>query len=265
MRMKKIDLTAIYILWSRETKRFLRARSRIIGTLAIPLLVLCFLGIGFDKVSIPGLPPNLDYFHFLVPGIIAVTVFHFSMISGISVLWDREFGFLKEIMVAPVSRLSIMLGRIAGGITTALVQGILILLISIIMGFRADIMGFRAENLLFLLLALLTMFLIAVGFMGLGLVFASQIKDIQGFNLIMQFTILPLSFLSASVYPLENLPPLLTRLSLLNPLTYGVNALRKSLLGVSSLPISTSLLVLAIFDFITILLGVYLFEKSESI
>ena len=186
-----INGTAIYILWLREMKRFVRARSRVIGTLAMPLLFLAFLGFGFHSLAIPGIPRDLDYIHFLVPGIIGMTMLFTAMFAGISVLWDREFGFLKEIMVTPVNRVSIVLGRIAGGTTTALIQGMLILGISLFMGFRVIAIAP-------LLLSIVFMLLIATTFIGLGLIFASKMKDIHGFSLIMNFVMFPLFFLSVN-------------------------------------------------------------------
>ena len=131
-----IHKAAIYVLWLREMKRFVRAKSRIIGALAFPLFFLGFLGLGFRRMAIPGLSGDVNYISFLVPGILGMSLLFSSTFGGLSVLWDREFGFLKEIMVAPVSRVSIVLGRIAGGITTAMIQGLLILAISFLIGFR---------------------------------------------------------------------------------------------------------------------------------
>ena len=252
----EINFTAIYILWLREMKRFLRSWSRIVSTLMMPLFFLVFLGFGFKGAFIPGLDQTKDYIHFLVPGVIGMTLISTSMMAGISVLWDREFGFLKEIMVAPVSRISVVFGRIFGGMTTSLIQAILILIISMVMGFK--IPGISS-----FLLAILFMILISSGFIGLGLIFASVMKDIQGFGLIMQMIIFPLFFLSGAIFPLMNLPKFLRYISYLDPLTYGVEGLRKALIGFSFLPFSLSFLLLLFFSIVTIFLGAYLFEKSE--
>ncbi len=194
-----INVTAIYVLWLREMKRFFRAKSRIIGSLSMPLFFLAFMGLGFTRISVPGVQNDVKYINFLVPGIIGMTMLFTSVFAGISVLWDREFGFLKEIMVAPVSRVSIVLGRIAGGATTSLIQGSLILVISIFMGFRG--VGISS-----FLLSVVFMLLISVTFIGLGLIFASKMKDVHGFSLIMNLIIFPLFFLSGALFPLENLP-----------------------------------------------------------
>jgi len=181
-----------------------------------------------------------------------------SMFAGISVLWDREFGFLKEIMVAPVNRISIVIGRIVGGATTSIFQGILILGISILM-------GFKILNISAFLLSVIFMLLISSTFIGLGLIFASKMKDMQGFSLIMNFVIFPLFFLSGALFPLENLPVWIRYISYLDPLTYGVDGLRGALIGVSSFSVLFNLAVLMGFSAVMIFLGAYFFEKSESV
>jgi ABC-2 type transport system permease protein len=253
-----INLTAIYVLWLREMKRFLRAKSRIIGMLAMPLMFLAFMGFGFSGISIPGASGNVNYIHFLVPGIIGMGMLFTSMFAGISVLWDREFGFLKEIMVAPVNRVSIVLGRIAGGATTAVLQGFILLLISIAA-------GFTIPSAYSLLLAVVFMVLIATTFIGLGLVFASKMKDMQGFNLIMNFIIFPLFFLSGALFPLDNLPAFIRTISYIDPLTYGIDGLRASLISFSTFTMAFDFVVLFIFSAVMVFLGTYFFEKSESI
>jgi len=252
-----INTTAIYVLWLREMKRFLRAKSRVIGTLAIPLFFLAFLGLGFGNMNLPGMA-NVDYIYFLVPGIIGMTMLFTSMFAGISVLWDREFGFLKEIMVAPVNRISIVIGRIVGGATTSIFQGILILGISILMGFKISRISAFLVSVIFMLL-------ISFTFIGLGLIFASKMKDMQGFSLIMNFVIFPLFFLSGALFPLENLPVWIRYLSYLDPLTYGVDGLRGILIGVSSFSVLFNFTVLIGFSAVMIFLGAYFFEKSESV
>lgn len=256
--MKKINLNAIYILWLREMKRFLRAKSRIFGMLATPLFFLAFLGTGFAKMPIPGMPRDITYISFLVPGIIGMSMLFTSTFAGTSVLWDREFGFLKEIMVAPVSRLSIILGRIAGSATTSLLQGTVILCASMLMGFK--ILGIPQ-----LLLSIIFMALISITFMGLGLAIASKIKDVQGFGIIINLIMFPLFFLSGALYPLENIPGWLRSLSYIDPLTYGIDGLRGLLIGASSFSVIHDFAILAGFSLLMILLGTYSFGKSESV
>ncbi|MHC1635037.1 MAG: ABC transporter permease [Candidatus Methanospirareceae archaeon] len=251
-----INATAIYVLWLREMKRFIRAKSRVIGTLGMPFFFLAFLGTGFSNVNITG--KGIDYIHFLVPGIIGMTMLFTSMFAGISVLWDREFGFLKEIMVAPVNRISIVIGRVAGGVTTSIIQGVLILGISILM-------GFKLSRIYSIFLSMVFMLLISSTFIGLGLIFASRMRDIHGFSLVMNFVMFPLFFLSGALFPLENLPVWIRYFSYLDPLTYGVDGLRGALIGASSFSITLDFIVLIGFSIVMVLLGAYLFEKSESV
>ena len=256
--MKSNNLQAIYIMWLREMKRFLRSKSRVIGSLMVPFSFLLFMGFGFKSgFNLPGMPQETNYLDFLVPGIIGMTMLFTSTFAGISVLWDREFGFLKEIMVAPVRRSAVVLGRIAGGVTTALIQGILILIISLFM-------GFQVVNPFGLVLAFLFMFLISVGFIGFGVAIASKMKDIHGFSLIMQFIIFPIFILSGAFFPITNLPGWLRLLSYIDPLTYGVDGLRASLINFSQFPISLDLILLFIFGFLMVILGTYLFAKMEA-
>jgi ABC-2 type transport system permease protein len=252
-----INPTAVYVLWLREMKRYFRAKSRILGSLAIPFFFLAFLGMGFNRMAVPGVTRDVNYIRFLVPGIIGMSLLFQSVFAGLSVLWDREFGFLKEIMVAPVSRVSIVLGRIAGGMTTALVQGLLVMGVSLLV-------GFRIRSIAGVFVALVFMALVSTSFIGLGLIFASRIKDMQGYSIIMNFVVFPLFFLSGALYPVSNLPPWLRVLSYFDPLTYGVDGLRGSLISVSSWGIPVNLLVMAGISVLMVFLGAWSFERSES-
>jgi ABC-2 type transport system permease protein len=256
--MSMISWTAVYVLWLREMKRYVRAKSRIIGSLMQPLFFLAFLGLGFNRMAVPGVSSDVNYIRFLVPGILGMTLLFSSSMQGLSVLWDREFGFLKEIMVAPVGRVSIVLGRIAGGTTTTLIQGFLVLVLSIAL-------GFKIRSLPSLALAMLFMILIAFTFIGFGLIFASKMKDMQGFGIIINFIIFPLFFLSGALYPLKNLPWAIRGLSYADPLTYGIDGMRGVLIGVHALPVAADLLILAGFALIMLFLGAWFFEKSESV
>jgi ABC-2 type transport system permease protein len=249
---------AIYVMWLREMKRFIRAKSRVLGTLMMPVFFLAFLGLGFRRMPVPGLGGGLSYLQFLVPGMVGMTLLFSSTMQGLSVLWDREFGFLKEIMVAPVSRVSIVLGRIAGGVTTNLIQAVLILAVS-------AVLGFRPRSAAGLLLGLGFMVLVAFTFIGFGLIFASRMKDMQGFGAVMNFIVFPLFFLSGALYPLDNLPRAVRLISYLDPLTYGIDGLRGALSGVSDLPAAVDLAAMAGFAVIMVVLGAYAFEKSESV
>lgn len=237
-------------------KRTWRAKSRIVATVLMPLFFLAFLGFGLRRASIPGLPEDINYAIFLIPGIIGMTMLFTSTIAGFSFLWDKEFGFLKEIMVTPVSRISIVIGRVVGGATISMFQGLVILFISYIFGFR--IPGIFAFILTFLL-----MLIISFTFIGLGLIFASRMKDIHGFSLIVNFVIFPIFFLSGAIYPLDEMPWFIRILTYIDPLTYGVDGLRNVLIGVSSFPLALDMAVMFIICILFLAIGSYLFEKSE--
>lgn len=252
-----MNFIAIYVLWLREMKRFWRAKSRIVGALAMPLFFLAFLGLGFNRLGIPGLSQGVNYITFLVPGILGMSLLFSSTFGGLSVLWDKEFGFLKEIMVAPVSRIAIVLGRITGGVTTALIQAVMILGVALLM-------GFRPSSWLTLGLAFFFMILISATFLGLGLIFASRMKDMQGFSIVMNFVIFPIFFLSGALYPVENFPVWLRLLAYLDPLTYGIDGLRALLINNSSFSWPVNLGVILVSATVMVILGAYLFEKSEA-
>jgi len=246
-------MSAVYILWLRQIKRYFRSRSRMIGSLAQPLLFLLGLGFGFGPIYQRAGGGN--YLQFLTPGILAMTVMTTAVFSGIEIIWDRQFGFLKETLVAPVSRFQIMIGRTLGGATVALIQGLIVLLISLFFGFQPKIFS--------LPLAFLFMFLIALFFTGLGTAIASVLEDFQGFQLIMQFLIMPLFFLSGALFPLQGLPKVFTVVASLNPLSFGVDGLRSSLINGSHFGLGVDFLILAILTMVVLAVGSFLFSKIE--
>lgn len=254
--MKMGDLAAIYVIWLREMKKYIRNKSRLIGNLMMPFFFLAFLGMGFNSLGIGGLPEGVSYLDFLAPGIVAMTLLFSSMFAGVSILWDRQFGFLKEIMVAPVSRTSIVIGRIFAGMTSGVIQAFIILGISLLMGVRvASIVGVLAS--------VVFIVLIAMSFVGLGISFASKMEDMHGFQLIMNFLIMPAFLLSGALFPLDKLPAWLATLSYLDPLTYGMDGLRALITGSSHLPVLLDFGILGGFCLAMILLAVYLFNKTE--
>jgi ABC-2 type transport system permease protein len=248
----------IYALWLRDVTRFRRAPSRVVGALLTPLLFLVFLGMGFSRAAIPGLPEGVDYLQYIVPGVVGFTMLFGASFAGLAILADRDVGFLKEILVSPVSRSSIVLGRIAGGSTTALVQSLLILLLSIPL-------GFRVREPLLAPLTLVILALLAVTFVGFGIALASQFKDTQGFGILVQFFVLPLFFLSGALYPLSELPLAVRSLAFLNPLTYGVDALRGVLVGTSTYPLALDFAALTVGAVAMVALGAALFERIEAV
>ncbi len=247
-------MNVIYVLWLREVKRYMRSRAQIIGSLAQPLLYLLVLGFGFGAVFQQA--GQGSYLQFVAPGVIAMGVLFTSIFSGIGLLWARQFGFLKETLVAPVPRLQIMAGRTLGGATIAMIQGTLVLVVCMLVGFRPE--SWSAVP-----VALLFMALIAVVFAALGTVIGSTLKDMQGFQLIMNFLIMPIFFLSGALFPLDNLPAALTVATRLDPLAYGVDGLRGAFIGLSSMGFLVDVSVLAVLSASFLVLGAWAFSKIQ--
>jgi ABC-2 type transport system permease protein len=243
----------VYAIWLRSMKRFVRSKSRIIGSVMMPFFLLLFLGFGLNNVvQMPGLGGN--YLVFLIPGMVAMSVMFTAVGSGIQILWDKQFGFLKETLVAPVSRLEIMMGQTAGGATTAVLQGFFILIPALVIGLRVpDPAGFLG--------ALLFMVLIGIGFTAFGIALASRMEDMTGFQLIMNFVIFPIFGLSGALFPISSLPAWIAPLTLIDPLTYGVEGMRYGLTGVSQINPLVCLAVSGGFCIATAVAGAYLFRK----
>jgi ABC-2 type transport system permease protein len=247
-------MSAIYILWLREIKRYLRSRAQIVASLGQPLLYLLALGFGlgpiFQKAG------QGSYLQFVAPGVIGMSVLFSSVFSGIALLWDRQFGFLKETLVAPVPRIRIMIGRTLGGATVSLIQGTLVVIVCLIA-------GFRPVHWSSIPLAYLFMALIAIVFAGLGAAIGSVLQDMQGFQLIMNFLVLPIFFLSGALFPLTNLPAALSVVTRMDPLSYGIDGVRAALTGISAFSFATDAAVLAVVAAILLALGGYLFSKIQ--
>jgi ABC-2 type transport system permease protein len=248
-------MQVIYTIWLRNVKRYIRSKSRIIGSLGMPLFFLLVMGFGLNSVlKLPG--GGETYIKYIIPGVVSMSVFFTSMFSGIQIIWDKQFGFLKETLVAPVSRIKIMIGQTIGGATTSLIQGLLILIISLfVVGFLSNISGF--------LIAIFFMVLIGISFTAFGIAIASKMDDMQGFQLIMNFIIFPIIGLSGAFFPLDNLPIWLKTLTMLDPLTYGVEGVRYGLLGTSHILPIFSLIFMSTFAIIMIIIGALLFNKLE--
>lgn len=247
-------MNIIYILWLRQIKRYLRSRSRILGSLGQPVLFLVALGFGLGPMYAKAGGGN--YLQFLAPGVISMSILFTAIFSGIEIIWDRQFGFLKETMVAPVPRIVIMLGRTVGGATVATMQGLIVFAITLIA-------GFRPESIAMLPAALLVMFLIAILFTALGTAIASVLEDFQGFQLIMNFLVMPMFFLSGALFPLDGLPQVISFITRINPLTYGVDALRATLIGASHFSVMFDMGILVGVTALCMIVGSYLFSKIQ--
>lgn len=248
-------MNTIYILWLRQLKKYIRSKARIIGSLGQPLLFLLVFGFGFGSIFEKAGGGN--YIQFLVPGIVAMAVVFTAIFGGIELIWDRQFGFLKETMVAPVSRFHIMLGRAFGGATVSVIQGIAVLIISFLI-------GFKMQNLFMIIPALIFMFLTAFFFTALGTAIASKLTDMQAFPIIMNFLVMPLFFLSGSIFPLTTAPRVFQILAKLDPLSYGIDGLRYVFIGTSNLNPWLDFLILVGFSLVVTFIGKYLFEKMEA-
>jgi len=247
-------MIAIYTLWVREVKKYFRSKSRIIGSLGQPILFLVALGFGLGPIFQAAGQGN--YIEFLVPGIISMSILFLAIFSGISVIWDRQFGFLKETLVAPVPRWQIMLGRTLGGATVAVMQGVIVFLISFLVGFHLQGAGMLA-------IAFIFMVMIALLFTAMGTAIASILEDMHGFQLIMNFLVMPIFFLSGALFPLKGLPSILETIVRFDPLAYGVDGLRGALAGASQFGMINDFLILAIITAVFVAIGSYLFSKIQ--
>lgn len=243
----------IYLMWKRQLIRYWRSRGRMIGALGQPILFFLALGFGFGPVYAKAGGGN--YLEFLAPGIMAMTILFTSMFAGMEVIWDRQFGFLKETLVAPVTRWEIMMGKTLGGATIAVIQALIVFIITLFFGFNF--------NWLLLPAALLFMFLLAITFTALGVSIASQLEDMQAFPIIMNFLIMPIFFLSGALFPLDNLPGFIDVVVTVDPLSYGVDGIRGALVGGSHYGLGLDFIVLAVIALIFISIGTFLFSRVE--
>jgi ABC-2 type transport system permease protein len=226
----------------------------IVASFGQPLLYLLVLGFGLGPVFQRA--GNGDYIQFVAPGVIGMSILFTSVFSGIGLLWDRQFGFLKETLVAPVPRITVMIGKTLGGATVATIQGLLVLIICLIA-------GFRPVNWALIPIAVLFMILTAIVFAGLGMAIGSQLQDMQGFQLIMNFLVMPIYFLSGALFPLAGLPVVLKYMTRIDPLSYGIDAMRNLLLGASEFTLLVSLAVLCGASVLFVALGGYSFSKIQ--
>ena len=247
-------MNAIYILWLREVKKYSRSRVQIIASLGQPLLYLLVLGFGLGPVFQKA--GGGSYLQFIAPGIVGMAILFTSVFSGIALLWDRQFGFLRETLVAPVPRIYVMIGRTFGGATVAMLQGTLIMVVCLIA-------GFRPVSLIGIPLGFAFMAMIAIVFAALGTSIGSSLQDMQGFQLIMNFLVLPIFFLSGALFPLDNVPKALLFVTKLDPLSYGVDGLRGALIGMSHFGMGLDFVVLAVLAAAFLALGSWLFSRIQ--
>lgn len=248
-------MNTIYILWRRQLLRYFRSRARILATLGQPMLFLLTFGFGFGPVFAQA--GRGDYIQYLAPGIIGMGVLFSAVFSGIELIWDRQFGFIKETLVAPVPRYQIMLGRTCGGATVALLQGVAVTVICVLIGFRAGSIAWWPAALLFMLL-------IALAFTAVGTAIASVVSDFQAFPLVMNFLVMPLFFLSGALFPLQGLATGMHYVTRLNPVSYGMDGLRGALTGVWQFGFVTDFGVLFGLALVMVGIGTYAFSRIEA-
>jgi len=260
------NLRGVYIIWYRDILRFWRDKMRMIGSIILPLLFLFVFGSGLSA-QMGLLGPGVDFAQFIFPGIIGMTVLMSSFMAGVSIVWDREFGFLKEVLVAPISRVSVVVGKTLGATTVALIQGIIILLFAPLIGVSFD------TGTVLVLLPL--MLLLAASMGSLGILLATRIRSIEAFQAVMQMLMFPMVFLSGVFFPVQGLPTWLNILVKLNPATYGITPIRQVVLGASSSsPLGINLFghtmsiwdnvgVLAAFGVAMVLLSMWSFSSQE--
>jgi ABC-2 type transport system permease protein len=248
-------MNVIFALWLRQMKRFRRSRARMVAALGQPVLFLFALGYGFGPIFQRAGQGN--YIQFLAPGVIGMTILFGGVLSGVELIWDRQFGFFKEMLVAPVPRLTIMIGRTVGGASVAVLQGLLVTAICALAGFRsADPKGW--------LLGLVFMALMALTFTAFGTAAASIISEFQAFQLVINFMVMPMFFLSGALFPLKDAPPALQMLSRLDPVSYGVDGLRVALIGGGShFGVGVDVGALCVISAVLLLLGAFLFSKIQ--
>ncbi|HXN06363.1 MAG TPA: ABC transporter permease [Nitrospiria bacterium] len=253
------NLNGIYVIWLRDVKKFFRDKPRMIGATVQPALYLLLLGTGLSR----GLSPlrqgsgggSDNYLHFIFPGIIAMTLLFTSVFSAISIVWDREVGFLKEVLVAPISRWAVAVGKTVGGSTVAMFQGCLMLVFAPLIHLSLSWVTVAA--------LIPAMFFISFTLTAMGIVIASRMRSMQGFTLITNFIMLPMFFLSGAMFPTDNLPPWMSLLVILDPLTYGVDLLRNIILSAGPHSYLLCLNILALFGATMIVFAINGFSKTE--
>jgi ABC-2 type transport system permease protein len=252
------ELRGIYTLIRREVKRYLRERTRPISSFVQPLLWLIIFGAGLGSSIRGGAVVGFSYQEFIFPGIIGQTLLFTSMFMGISVIWDRQFGFLKEILVAPISRVSIFTGKMLGVSTDSMIQGLIVLMLG-------PLIGVKITSAMIIAVIPL-MLLITLGVVCIGLTIASFMSSLESYGTIVTFVNLPMFLLSGALFPVFNLPSWLQWAVYINPLTYGVDALRIVILGsayVSPIPLHVDVIFLAVFDVVMMIVGTYSFSRRK--
>ncbi len=246
------ELEGFYALWYREMKVFTREKSRVVSSLFTPLLWMIVFGGGLgSSVSLQG----VNYQIFIFPGIVTMTILYSAVFFGLYIVWDKKIDFFKEVLVAPLSRITIFAGKMVGGSTDALLQGSAMLVFGVFLGINYDLPA--------LVLSFIFMFVLAAALVSVGLIIGSNMESVEGFQLIISFLVFPMFFFSGALFPIRNLPPYLLIFTILDPVTYAVDGLQGLLLGSSQLPIMYDLLILTSFAAAMIAIGTWSFKHLK--
>lgn len=251
-----VEVNAVYVLIARDFKKFIRERSRLISTLARPLIWLFLVGNGMSKFVSPDI--GVSYMQFIFPGILGMTILFSSIFSSISIIWDKEFGLMKEILVAPVSRFSIVIGKALSGTIISSIQATVILMLFPFLGIKLGLLSIP--------FTIAIAFLLAFCISSLGIIIATFYDSMESFSAIMNFIVMPMFFLSGAMYPVKNLPDILKWISKINPLTFGIDALKHSILKDSAIfdfTLFVDLSVLTVLSVVFVLLAGILFERKK--
>ncbi len=253
------EIKGIYALWYRETKVFLRERSRVISSIINPLLWLLIIGGGLGSaVSFSG----INYQTFIYPGILIQTALFSSVFFGVYIVWDKKIDFMKEVLVAPMRRTSIFVGKILGGSTDTLLQVLILFVIGFLFMIGGILPGLKLTP-ISVLVSLAFLLVTTVGLVSIGLILGSQMESPEGFQLIISFLVFPLFFLSGALFPITNLPDWLAPFILANPVTYAVDGIRGVMMGISRFDLLFDFAVVCLFAFVMILIGTYAFKKMK--
>ena len=253
-----LSYKAIYVIVLREFKRFFRQRGRLLVTMARPLIWLFIVGSGFTRLI--GTDSEVQYIQFILPGIVGMTILFSSMFSTISVVWDREFGFLREMLVSPASRVTIVFGKLLSGTALSVFQGVALLFVAPLLGLGIGVGDF--------MLMILLMFLVALAITAFGLFIASFLTSLEGFNVIMNFIVLPMFFLSGALYPIGSLPGYIKVFSYINPLCYGVDSFKHIMLPAggklsAEMPLVLDIAAVSLFCAFFTFLAALVFERRK--
>lgn len=250
MSLRKI-IKGIYAIWYREFKVFLNERSRIVSAVFLPLFWYFIFGRGVGTITTAG----GNYQHFIFPGFLAMTIIFSSLFNGAYIVWDKKIDFLKEVLIAPLSRTTIFTGKVVGGMTDALLQAVILIIIGCFLGIPFTLLN--------ILISFFILFIFAIGLVSLGLIIGSFLESPESFGLVSSFVVYPLFLLSGALYPLNNLPAWMKVLTHMDPATYAVDALRKIILKASAMPLAYDIFILLAFDTAMILIGTWAFNRMK--